>query len=190
MFIVVLCGCSVINKSSIALSQKAELVFMDVNSNFSHQIVFCDVHKENHWSCPNPSIKTSIKIEEEPQHHKNDVESFSMIKIDNVLFDFDQSAMRNVDKVKLISALPTLSNTSIVLKAYTDEIGSENYNLNLSQERANHVKDFLIELGIKTQRIKTESFGKCCFVASNENDKSRALNRRVEIYAQEQSRLE
>lgn len=51
------------------------------------------------------------------------------------------------------------------------------------------VKEFLVETGIRSEMIEAKSFGECCFVAANENDESRALNRRVEIYI-EQSRLE
>ncbi len=77
----------------------------------------------------------------------------------------------------------------ITLKGYTDSIGSENYNINLSAERVVRVKEFLVETGIRSEMIEAKSFGECCFVAANENDESRALNRRVEIYI-EQSRLE
>ena len=81
-----------------------------------------------------------------------------------------------------------LSGNRVVLSGYTDDIGTGDYNKNLAQERADSVKKFLIQTGIIPNLLETNGFGECCFIMPNDNDKSRSLNRRVEIYIEEQSR--
>ncbi len=188
MFIVVLCGCSVFKENTHQFENKNELVFFDINTNADQQTIFCDVNAKNNWSCPLITEKTPIKTKEALAESPV-VRTIVAEKIDDVLFGFNESSLTDISKVRLISLLPLLMKGKITLKGYTDSIGSENYNINLSAERVVRVKEFLVETGIRSEMIEAKSFGECCFVAANENDESRALNRRVEIYI-EQSRLE
>ena len=66
---------------------------------------------------------------------------------------------------------------------FTDNTGSEAYNLQLSERRAKAVADYLIYKGVSSARIATKGFGEDpnYFVASNDTAEGRALNRRVEI---------
>ncbi len=66
---------------------------------------------------------------------------------------------------------------------FTDNTGSEAYNLDLSQRRAKAVADYLIYKGVPAARIATRGFGEdpAYFVASNDTEEGRAKNRRVEI---------
>jgi OmpA-OmpF porin, OOP family len=63
----------------------------------------------------------------------------------------------------------------------TRPIGSDAYNLKLSERRANAVRDYMVSRGIDTSRITTTGFGKADPVASNKTAEGRAKNRRVEI---------
>ena len=189
MFIVVLCGCSVLKTNTHQFENKNELVFFDINTNSDQQTIFCDVNAKDNWSCPLISPKTPIIIREVKSERLLITQPIINKKLDNILFEFNQSDLLEIERVRLISLLPMLINSTINLHGYTDNVGDENFNNKLSMDRANHVKEFLIAIGVKAELIKTESFGECCFVASNDNDESRALNRRVEIYI-EQSRLE
>ncbi|WP_353662711.1 OmpA family protein [Hydrogenimonas sp. SS33] len=67
------------------------------------------------------------------------------------------------------------------LKGYTDSIGSEAYNLKLSERRANAVKKALIKLGIDASRLSAKGYGEADPVASNDTPEGRAQNRRVEV---------
>jgi len=69
----------------------------------------------------------------------------------------------------------------IIIKGHTDNIGGKDFNLKLSQRRADKVKDFLVKNGVKDTRIKAIGMGESKPVASNDTEKGRAKNRRVEF---------
>jgi hypothetical protein len=71
---------------------------------------------------------------------------------------------------------------NILVEGFTDHTGSEEDNLVLSQNRANSVRDYLInEYHISPDRIETTGYGEAFPVADNNTREGRALNRRVEI---------
>lgn len=71
--------------------------------------------------------------------------------------------------------------TNINIAGYTDSVGDSNYNLRLSQQRAESVSDYLISEGVKSSRIRTYGYGEVNPIASNKTEGGRNLNRRVEI---------
>jgi outer membrane protein OmpA-like peptidoglycan-associated protein len=106
------------------------------------------------------------------------------IKIENIFFDFDKYDL----KEKSYGALNLLtkflnSNPDIIVEinAYTDNIGSDKYNLKLSENRAASVVNYLVQKGISRSRLISQGFGKENPVASNDTEQGRALNRRVEF---------
>jgi outer membrane protein OmpA-like peptidoglycan-associated protein len=72
----------------------------------------------------------------------------------------------------------------ISLYGHTDNQGDFNLNLKLSRERAENVKAFLVENGIDAKRINTKGYGSLRPVASNWEEETRRLNRRVELEVQ------
>ena len=72
----------------------------------------------------------------------------------------------------------------VVVDGYTDSIGSDAYNLKLSERRAEAVRDLMVQKGISASRITTHGYGKSRPVASNNTAEGRAENRRVEIVAE------
>jgi len=68
-----------------------------------------------------------------------------------------------------------------LVEGHTDSIGSEAYNLRLSERRANAVADYMESQGISSSRITTKGWGKSKPVADNRTKEGRAKNRRVEI---------
>ena len=69
---------------------------------------------------------------------------------------------------------------SVLLESHTDSKGAASYNLNLSQARANSVKDSLVtNYGIQQSRITTKGYGETQPVATNDTDAGRQKNRRV-----------
>jgi len=69
----------------------------------------------------------------------------------------------------------------IEIDGFTDSVGSDDYNQDLSQRRADAVKAALLSRGIDGSRITTQGFGKAYPVASNNDSGGRQLNRRVEV---------
>ena len=80
----------------------------------------------------------------------------------DALFDFDKAVLRPDGRAKLdelVSKLAGVSLEVIIAVGYTDRIGSESYNLALSQKRAAAVKDYLTSKGIEPNRVYTEGKG-------------------------------
>ena len=72
-------------------------------------------------------------------------------------------------------------NSLIDVYGHTDSTGSDSYNLQLSQRRADAVKNYLVSRGVSAARIETLGYGEQYPKASNDTAEGRALNRRVEI---------
>jgi OmpA-OmpF porin, OOP family len=69
----------------------------------------------------------------------------------------------------------------VEINAHTDNIGSDQFNQHLSDERANSVVKYLVSIGIETARLIPQGFGETNPVAPNDTEEGRALNRRVEF---------
>jgi outer membrane protein OmpA-like peptidoglycan-associated protein len=102
----------------------------------------------------------------------------------SVRFDFDKSDIKPEyrDTLNRIAGiLMTLKGYTINVYGYTDDVGSQTYNLQLSQRRAEAVRDFLVHAGISPTIVNTKGFGKSDPRISGDSEQARAANRRVEI---------
>jgi len=105
--------------------------------------------------------------------------------LDNVLFDFDQDVIKPQAFAQLDAMYEILEKNPamrVELQGYTDNIGSQKYNMDLSLRRANAVAGYLVNKGITRNRLATTGFGFDKPVALNSTDFGRSLNRRVEIH--------
>lgn len=96
-----------------------------------------------------------------------------------VLFDFDSAQLKPGGQVELnrvAEVLKRYNQTTITVEGHTDSTGPEEYNLQLSQRRAQAVKDALIQRGVEEWRVKAVGFGE-----SQPSSSSNAQNRRVNI---------
>jgi len=103
-----------------------------------------------------------------------------------VLFDFDSADLRNADIPEVDTYFNNLDRTQIskiVVEGHTDSRGHPDYNVNLSQRRADTVKKYLLSKysDIQTEKIETVGFGAARPVADNGNYQGRQKNRRVEF---------
>ncbi|HEY0150437.1 MAG TPA: OmpA family protein [Longimicrobium sp.] len=91
---------------------------------------------------------------------------------------------------QLASSLQRYPETTVLIVGHTDARGTDQYNMQLSQNRSQSAANFLISRGIAASRIRTEGRGESEPVASNETDAGMQQNRRVEvaIFASEQYR--
>jgi outer membrane protein OmpA-like peptidoglycan-associated protein len=105
-------------------------------------------------------------------------------KITDINFDTDKYDIPDTSKMELDRlAKYLLDNTSyrITINGHTDNQGSRDYNVTLSENRATAVMDYLTTKGIDNTRLKTQAFSFDIPVADNTLDKGRARNRRVEV---------
>jgi outer membrane protein OmpA-like peptidoglycan-associated protein len=102
---------------------------------------------------------------------------------EKVLFDFDQSTLRADATPALKRAVVLLkrSDMPVIVEGHTDDIGTHEYNQELSDARAKTVADALEERGVPPSRITTKGFAYDRPVASNDTAEGQAKNRRTEI---------
>lgn len=107
-----------------------------------------------------------------------------IVNMSDVLFDFNKYTLRQVAREKLakISGI-ILSHPGLKLEVdgYTDSVGSDDYNMKLSQQRADSVRAYLTGQGLPPDSVSAIGFGKQNPVASNDTSAGRQKNRRVEL---------
>ncbi len=101
-----------------------------------------------------------------------------------ILFDTDSSVLkpdaRNLLE-EVSSVLQGYPETNVLVKGHTDDTGSETHNQQLSERRADSVRNYLITRGVASPRLTALGFGESMPVASNGNNSGRTQNRRVEL---------
>ena len=108
----------------------------------------------------------------------------SLVTLNNIFYDFDKATLRNESKTeldKLYKLLMQNPGMQVEIRSHTDNRGSDEYNLRLSQSRAQSVIDYLIQKGISSQLLIAKGYGKTQPVADNDTDNGRQLNRRTEF---------
>ncbi|MDF9798257.1 outer membrane protein OmpA-like peptidoglycan-associated protein [Catalinimonas alkaloidigena] len=108
-----------------------------------------------------------------------------------LLFDYDSYALRDNTKENLQEMAETLKkyeDTNILIEGHTDSTGSDDYNEELSEDRAESVSEYLLSLGVSPDRLTTMGYGEEQPVTDNDTAEGRQENRRVEvaIYANEE----
>lgn len=102
----------------------------------------------------------------------------------SVTFDFDSSDLQTPARQALNdvnAVLRSYPETRITVAGYTDSTGSDSYNQQLSERRAQSVATYLEQGGVESGRIHAVGYGESRPVASNDTEAGRAQNRRVEI---------
>ena len=105
-----------------------------------------------------------------------------------VKFEFDSDRLTEEAKRILVQVAQTLQaypNVNVEVEGHTDSIGSDAYNLGLSERRSISVKKFLSEQGVIGKRMTPVGYGKTRPIDSNETEVGRENNRRVELHVLE-----
>ena len=113
-----------------------------------------------------------------------------VITLSDILFDFDKATLKSgADRAlnKVAGFLDEYEKRNILIEGFTDNVGKTSYNVDLSQRRANAVRDALISKGISQSRIRTNGLGEEYPVATNDTEAGRQQNRRVEIVISDES---
>ena len=107
-----------------------------------------------------------------------------IVNMSDVLFDFNKYSLKTDTQVKLAKVsgiLLAYPNLTLQVEGYTDNIGSDEYNQKLSEQRANAVRDFLVSQGVVQGNISATGLGKSNPIAENSTNAGRAQNRRVQL---------
>jgi len=101
-----------------------------------------------------------------------------------IYFVRDSNELRPSEIAKLDKVIETISQqpeATLILNGYTDSVGTSDYNLMMAGSRASSVKLYLVAKGVNPLQITVSGKGAKDFVASNDSEEGRSLNRRVEI---------
>jgi outer membrane protein OmpA-like peptidoglycan-associated protein len=120
-----------------------------------------------------------VGIQKDPQ-----TGALTLIMPGNITFPTAQSSVR-ADFYPVLDAvadvLKEYNKTTISVSGHTDNVGRDDYNLKLSQDRANAVAQYLVSRGVAGGRISAVGYGKANPIADNSTETGRSQNRRVEV---------
>jgi outer membrane protein OmpA-like peptidoglycan-associated protein len=107
-----------------------------------------------------------------------------IVSMSGVLFDTGKYSLKPGAREKLAKVAGILiayPGLTIEVGGYTDNVGGDEMNQTLSENRAGSVRDYLVQQGVATGSVSSKGFGNTLPVASNENATGRQQNRRVEL---------
>jgi outer membrane protein OmpA-like peptidoglycan-associated protein len=133
------------------------------------------------------------KMDKQAEEIKNEVPGAKVERVgegivvefsDKILFAYDRADLSNAAENnlnKLADVLKKYPDTNIEIQGHTDNKGSDDYNLRLSERRANSVATYLRAKGIGTSRVTTKGYGESAPKNANDTEAGRAENRRVDF---------
>ena len=107
-----------------------------------------------------------------------------VLTLGDVLFDIDEATLKpgaDVTIDRIAKFMRDYPERVVEIEGHTDSMGDEDYNMDLSRERAFTVRTALVRRGVDSSRITTKGFGEALPVASNQTATGRQENRRVEV---------
>lgn len=107
----------------------------------------------------------------------------------DILFDYDKASLQQSSDKQLQHVLTLLAENPAIrfeIQGHTDGDGSDEYNLELSQRRAESVRNYLLLFGIEPSRLQAKGYGESAPVAPNNTDENKAKNRRVVLVNMEE----
>lgn len=107
-----------------------------------------------------------------------------VVTLGDLLFETGKAELKGgaaINLSKLSAFLNKYPGRTVTIEGHTDSVGSDDYNLNLSQRRANSVQQFLLSQGIAANRLSASGKGENFPVASNDSSSGRQMNRRVDV---------
>lgn len=161
-----------------------------VNGNFSREI------EQAGWYILTASTEgylnttDSIRIDDLEQEqismslYLQPIEVGLTVRLNNIYFDFDRTTLKSesfTELDKVVDFLQQNPTIEIEIAGHTDDKGSDEYNLNLSQGRAQSVVDYLSQNGVDRFRLVAKGYGESKPVDTNATEEGRAVNRRVEF---------
>ncbi len=112
----------------------------------------------------------------------------TIVSLSDILFDFDKATLRREAELNLVRVATILNQfpeMSVHVEGHTDNIGTPEHNMDLSQRRAQAVYEFLVTQGVDPARLSAQGFGLTRPVADNSTAEGRQRNRRVDLVIQD-----
>lgn len=186
------------NKVKIYIAKAKEKIFSDIDNDD----IPCDEEIERGTN-PYVSDKKYVKISKKEEkkeipkvekkiakvEKKERKKEFEPLKTQaRIHFEFNSTKIKKeyLPYLNVISRyLKTHKNLKVKIIGYTDNIGSKDYNDNLALGRAKAVKEYLVKMGVDSNRIEILGKGKENYLFDNDTDLNRFTNRRAEFFVME-----
>jgi outer membrane protein OmpA-like peptidoglycan-associated protein len=174
-----------LNDSSIVFSEEVEVspYTIDLEYNEAHIL---QVRKPGFFSYKDTIDFTGVfeGRSREKKIRLVPLKAGNKISLNNIYFKPNEANLTTFAQLMLVELTHVLEqqkNIVIEIGAFTDDVGSNEYNLALSEKRAQAVKGYLLKKGASARQLLAKGYGETSHVAPNDNDANRALNRRVEF---------
>jgi outer membrane protein OmpA-like peptidoglycan-associated protein len=112
------------------------------------------------------------------------IEVGGKLSLNNILFETNSAQLKGTSQFELdcvIGLMKANPNVVVEVSAHTDDVGDQDYNLKLSEKRAQSAWEYLIEKGVDKQQLFPKGYGESQPLLPNESEENRAQNRRVEL---------
>jgi len=152
--------------------------FGDYSYLYIDDVILKPIRSKSECSCENEVLQ-SLVFDPPLQ-----LSQYDEIRLDDILFDFDKSILLDSAKKELDEVYDLLKRNRAMyleVQGHTDNKGEDGYNVELSKKRASSVVHYLTKKGIDSSRLQIKYFGATKPVDTNESEKGRAKNRRVEF---------
>ena len=113
-----------------------------------------------------------------------------ILSMSDILFDVNQATLKadlKTSLAKVAGILSVYQQFNVSIEGNTDNTGSEEFNMKLSQQRADNVMKFLVEQGIDAGRLTAKGLGMTMPIADNSTKEGRQKNRRVDLVIQDKA---
>ena len=170
-----------------------EVITIKTNENGSYRISV-PAGKKYELTCKAKDYQTAYEIINIPFSSKNqeitknillnNLTIGAKIILKNVFYDFDKATLRSQSTIELdhlVQLLKDYPSMRIELSSHTDNKGTADYNIFLSNARSKSCVDYLISRGISKNRLEYKGYGLTQPIATNDTDEGRQLNRRTEF---------
>jgi OOP family OmpA-OmpF porin len=106
------------------------------------------------------------------------------VRLNNIFFEFNSASISEDSKTEILKVAQFINENpgiKILIEGHTDDQGSDDYNMELSERRARAVYEFLINYEISPSALTYAGYGESRPIEENDSEKSRSLNRRIEF---------
>ena len=113
-----------------------------------------------------------------------------ILSMSDILFDVNKATLKadlKTSLAKVAGILSVYQQFNVSIEGNTDNTGSAEHNMKLSQQRADNVKNFLVEQGIDASRLTAKGLGMTMPIADNKTKEGRQKNRRVDLVIQDKA---
>ncbi|MBS3756859.1 MAG: OmpA family protein [Desulfobacterales bacterium] len=132
-----------------------------------------------------PMETGKVKVDIDAQAMADDIDEKGSVRVYGIHFDTDKATIKEKSEstlAEIAALLEQESDLRLLVVGHTDAVGEKEYNMDLSEKRAEAVEEFLVsEHGISENRLIPHGVGPLAPVSSNEDEDGRAQNRRVEL---------